>query len=82
MSAGSVELSIESLQAIIKGKVIFRQCPDCDGTGAWHYIEGFDEPVSRKEYEDAGGANNLDNDTGRCDTCKGLAYVTNDIQFG
>lgn len=81
MAHDHVELSFDELRLIIQGKVVFRRCPDCDGSGVYYYTEESDTPVSQKKYEDAGGSSNADNDTGRCETCKGVGYVTNDIRL-
>ena len=81
MAYDHVELSFDELRLIIQGKVVFRRCPDCDGSGVYYYTEGSDMPVSQKKYEDAGGSSNIDNGTGRCETCKSVGYVTNDIRL-
>ena len=81
MAHGTIELEYEDLKKIIQGKVVFRRCPDCDGTGVFFYTEESDDPVSQKKYEEAGGDSNVENNTECCSTCNGLCYVTNDIRI-
>ena len=76
-----IELGEEDLRSLIRGQIIFRKCPDCEGEGIWYYIEDSDLPVTNTTYEKAGGANHIENDTQRCETCKGVGYVSNQLSW-
>ena len=49
-----ITMTIEELRDIIEGKIIFRKCPSCEGTGVWLYVDGYDLPVSPVVYGEAG----------------------------
>lgn len=71
----NITMSIEELRDIIEGKIIFRKCPSCGGTGEWLYVDGYDLPVSPVVYGEAGGRGNINNSTEGCGVCDCLGYL-------
>lgn len=58
----------EDLRAVIKGEVVYGQCPQCNGTG-W---ENWDE---NGEDLKPGPSNDPNRESGRCENCEGVGYI-------
>ena len=58
----------EDLRAVIKGEIVYGQCPQCNGTGR----ENWDE---NGEDLRPGPSDNPNRETGRCENCEGVGYI-------
>ena len=61
-------LRAEDLRAVIIGKVVYGQCPQCNGTGRENWNE---------DGEDVrpGHSNDPARETGNCENCEGVGYI-------
>jgi hypothetical protein len=65
-----IDVEIDWLRDMIRGKIIFRKCPDCDKDGLVFFDENGQNasPNPRPEW----GENY---DSSQCETCEGLGYL-------
>ena len=79
------ELDYNELRDIIEGKVMFRKCPNCDGTGMEYWEESEDSydqrTISEQEWNELGGRSNFMLGDEPCSVCSGLRYVTNQLHI-
>lgn len=70
MYSGYMEVEKDWMRDLIRGKIIFRKCPDCDKDGRQYWDENGEncQPSPKEEWGENYGE-------GPCETCDGLGYL-------